>query len=181
MEGCKIKYDDIGKVFNLIDITDKYILLKDKDKIKKIYIYEIEPVTFLNFSIDIQSNILNLYSEFLRELNLEFQIYISNKKINVQNYISNLQNSMNKKGSKHYIELMNNYLVSIANQLENESIYTTKFYLVISLNRESEYELNSLDNIIKKLDTIGCNTKRIMSKSDLKLLLYECINKEVLI
>ena len=34
MEGCNIKYEDINKVFNLIDVTDTYILLKDKEKIK---------------------------------------------------------------------------------------------------------------------------------------------------
>ena len=83
MEGCKIKYGDVKDVFNIVDITDKYLLIKDKEIVKKVYIYEVEPVTFLNFSIDVQSNILNLYSEFLHELNFDFQIYISNKKINI--------------------------------------------------------------------------------------------------
>ena len=81
MEWCNIKYESINKLFNLIDITDSYILVKNKEKTKKIYVYEIEPVTFLNFSMNVQSNILNLYNEFLRELNFEFQIFISNKKI----------------------------------------------------------------------------------------------------
>lgn len=181
MEGWKIKYEDIRKLYNFIDITDKYILLRDKDRIKKIYIYEVEPVTFLNFSIEVQSNILNLYSEFLRELNFNFQIYISNKKVNIQKYISNLQRSINKDTNESYSILVNNYLSSIESQLEKESIYTTKFYFVISLNRENEIEINSLDNIIKKLDTMGCNTRRIANKRELKNLLYECINKEVVI
>ena len=91
MEGCKIKYGDVKDIFSIVDITDKYLLVKNKEIVKKVYIYEVEPVTFLNFSIDVQSNILNLYSEFLHELNLDFQIYISNKKINIQKYISNLE------------------------------------------------------------------------------------------
>ena len=70
----KIHYQDINKLYNLVDITDSYVLIKDNDVVKKVYIYEIEPVTFLNFSIELQNNILNLYNEFLRELNLEFQI-----------------------------------------------------------------------------------------------------------
>ena len=59
MEWCNIKYESINKLFNLIDITDSYILVKNKEKTKKIYVYEIEPVTFLNFSMNVQSNILN--------------------------------------------------------------------------------------------------------------------------
>ena len=100
MEGCNIKYEDINKVFNLIDVTDTYILLKDKEKIKKVYIYEIEPVTFLNFSMDVQSNILSLYNEFLREFNFDFQIYISNKKINIESYIENLRKLITKNCKK---------------------------------------------------------------------------------
>ncbi|MBO5477896.1 MAG: hypothetical protein J6A15_09115 [Clostridia bacterium] len=180
-EGCKIKYDDVKKVFNFIDVTDKYILIKDRDKIKKVYIYQIEPVTFLNFSIDVQSNILNLYSEFLRELNFEFQIYISNKKINIQQYIQNIEKSISKKDSKKYASIVNNYIASIAEQLEDETIYTTKYYLVISLERNEQIEISSIDNIVKKLDNIGCNTKRLSSKRKLELLLYESINKEVAI
>lgn len=180
-EGCKIKYDDIKNLFNFIDITDKYILIKDGDKIKKVFIYQIEPVTFLNFSIDVQSNILNLYSEFLREFNLEFQIYISNKKINIPRYIENIEKSMSKRNSRDYTTLLNNYMASIAEQLEDEIIYTTKYYLVISLERDEQVDISSIDYIVKKLNNIGCNTQRLTSKRKLEMLLYESINKEVLV
>jgi hypothetical protein len=179
-EGIKIKYESVNKLFNLIDVTDTYILLKDKEKTKKIYVYEIEPVTFLNFSMDTQSNILNLYNEFLRELNFEFQIYISNKKINVENYISNLEKVINKNANLRHINLMKRYLESITKELENEIIYTTKYYIVISFERDSSYDISQIDNIIKKLDYVGCNTKRIKEKKELKNILYESLNKEIL-
>ena len=51
--------------------------------------------------MNVQSNILNLYNEFLRELNFEFQIFISNKKINVENYIKNLSKLIEKSDKKH--------------------------------------------------------------------------------
>lgn len=181
MEGCNIKYENINKVFNLIDVTDTYILLKDKEKIKKVYIYEIEPVTFLNFSMDVQSNILSLYNEFLREFNFDFQIYISNKKINIESYIENLRKLITKNCKKSYENLMNSYLFSINKHLENEMIYTTKYYIIISFERDSEYDIKQIDNIIKKLDYVGCNTKRIKAKKELKTILYENFNKEILI
>lgn len=181
MEGCNIKYDNINNLFNLLDVTDTYVLLKDKDKIKKVYIYEIEPVTFLNFSMDVQSNILNLYNEFLRELNFEFQIYISNKKINTENYVKNLKKIINNNARKDYVNLMNNYLQSISEELENEIVYTTKYYIIVSFDRESEYDISEIDSVIKKLDYVGCNTKRFKSKNEIKNILYESINKEILV
>lgn len=178
-EGCKIKYDNIKNLFNFIDITDKYILIKDRDKIKKVYIYEIEPVTLLNFSIEVQSNILNLYSEFLRELNLEFQIYISNKKVNIPKYIEGLKNSMSKKNSFSYNNLLSKYISSITEKLEDEIIYNTKYYLVLSIDRDELIDFSIVDYTIKKLNNIGCNVQKINSKRKIETLLYESINKEV--
>ena len=178
-EGCKIKYDNIKNLFNFIDITDKYILIKDRDKIKKVYIYEIEPVTLLNFSIEVQSNILNLYSEFLRELNLEFQIYISNKKVNIPKYIESLKNSMSIKNSFSYNNLLSKYISSITEKLEDEIIYNTKYYLVLSIDRDELIDFSTVDYTIKKLNNIGCNVQKINSKRKIETLLYESINKEV--
>jgi len=178
-EGCKIKYDNIKNLFNFIDITDKYILIKDREKIKKVYIYEIEPVTLLNFSIDVQSNILNLYSEFLRELNLEFQIYISNKKVNIPKYIESLKNSMSKKNSLSYNNLLSKYISSITEQLEDEIIYNTKYYLVLSIDRDELVDFSTVNYTIKKLNNIGCNVQKINSKRKIETLLYESISKEV--
>ena len=181
MEGCNIKYENINKLFNFIDVTDNYILLKKKEEVEKVYIYEIEPVTFLNFSMDVQSNILSLYNEFLRELNYDFQIYISNKRINVESYINNLSKIINTKASKEYIELMNRYLQNISRELEDKMIYTTKYYIIISFKRDSVFDITHIDSIIQKLDYVGCNTKRIKKKENIKNILYESFNKEVLV
>ena len=181
MEGCNIKYENINKLFNFIDVTDNYILLKKKEEVEKVYIYEIEPVTFLNFSMDVQSNILSLYNEFLRELNYDFQIYISNKRINVESYINNLSKIINTKASKEYIELMNKYLQNISRELEDKMIYTTKYYIIISFKRNSVFDITHIDSIIQKLDYVGCNTKRIKKKENIKNILYESFNKEVLV
>ena len=181
MEGCNIKYENINKLFNFIDVTDNYILLKKKEEVEKVYIYELEPVTILNFSMDVQSNILSLYNEFLRELNYDFQIYISNKRINVESYINNLSKIINTKASKEYIELMNKYLQNISRELEDKMIYTTKYYIIISFKRDSVFDITHIDSIIQKLDYVGCNTKRIKKKENIKNILYESFNKEVLV
>ena len=156
-------------------------MLKENDRVKKVYIYEVEPVTFLNFSIDVQSNILNLYSEFLHEFNLNFQIYISNKKINLENYIKTIQNAIITTGDSKYKELVEKYILGIESQLIDESVYQTKYYIVISFAREETIDINSVDSIISKLEDIGCMVSRIKSKSKIKKLLFESINKEVVL
>ncbi len=171
-EGMKIHYQNINNLYNLIDITDSYVLIKDKNITKKVYIYEIEPVTFLNFSNELQNNILNLYNEFLRELNLEFQIYISNQKINISNYISKIKEiNENSQVSKKYIE-------SIKRELEKQEIYVTKYYIIVSFERETNINIDQIDEVIYKLDYIGCHTKRVKLEKEISQILYEGINKE---
>ncbi len=158
------------------------MILKDKGKTKKVYIYEIEPVTFFNFSIDVQSNILNLYSEFLREFNLNFQIYISNKKINASNYIEKIKSSFSVSNNELFNEAANEYLFCLEEQLKNEVIHSTKIYLVVSLDMDSqESDILTVDFTVKKLDQIGCVTKRLKAKEKIEILLYESLNKEVVL
>lgn len=176
-EGCKIVQEDINKLFNFVDITDSYVLVKDKEKTKKVYIYEIEPVTFLNFSIELQTNILNLYNEFLRSMEYEFQIYISNQKINIENYISNIK-SISKNISN---TIQDDYIIAITDELEKEKIYVTKYYIIVALDRNSDEDISNVDAAVNKLNYIGCNVKRIKVKKELMSILYEGINKEVTI
>lgn len=176
-----IKYNDIKQVYNIASVTDKYISVKERDVIKNIYLYEIEPITFLNFSFDVQSNILNLYNEFLRELNLNFQIYISNKKVDIKNYISNTQKAISKVNNLNVQRLSERYIDCIAKELENESIYSTKYYIIISVSTIDTIDMDNVDNIISKLNYIGCTVNRICDKRTLKNILYESINKEVIL
>lgn len=151
-------------------------MVKDKDKTKKVYIYEIEPVTFLNFSMELQTNILNLYNEYLRSMKYEFQIYISNQKINIQNYILNLE-SISKQNSKTEAK---EYIKSIKEELTKEKIYVTKYYIIVALDRTETEDIIQVDTMVNKLNNIGCKVKRIKVKKELCKILYEGINKEVI-
>ncbi|MBR2785251.1 MAG: hypothetical protein IKD74_04650 [Clostridia bacterium] len=151
-------------------------MVKDKDKTKKVYIYEIEPITFLNFSMELQTNILNLYNEYLRSMKYEFQIYISNQKINIQNYILNLE-SISKQNPKTEAK---EYIKSIKEELTKEKIYVTKYYIIVALDRTETEDIIQVDTMVNKLNNIGCKVKRIKVKKELCKILYEGINKEVI-
>ena len=102
-------------------------------------------------------------------------VYLSKEQRNVE--INHQEKENVKNESKKYLEHVNNYISSISRQLESEKIYTTKFYLVISINSDSVEDINSIDNIVRGIENIGCNIKRIISKRKLQMLMYETINK----
>ncbi len=159
------KFGDIHSVYNIVDITDEYIISKENDKINYIYIYEIDPIQIINISDDIKNNILNSYVSFLREMNVDFQILIINKKLKLDNIFSD--NSKEK---------YDKYLQDMRVKIKEDKIFYTKYYIVVALKKHDSIE--EIDKIITLLKNCGCNVNRINTKKDIKNILYECINKE---
>lgn len=155
-------------------------MTKNDNKLYKKYIYEIIPVTLLDFSIEVQNSIYTVYNEFLREMNLDLQIYISNKKMNIENYIKNLNNSILKENNEKFKNFLNHYLEDIKEKLNYERIYITKYYIIVSLDKKSDQNIEEIDNVFKKLNKLGCIVNRISKRKDFVNILYESINKESL-
>lgn len=146
----------------------------------KKYIYEIIPVTLLDFSIEVQNSIYTVYNEFLREMNLDLQIYISNKKMNTESYIKKLSDNILRENNEIFKNFLNHYLEDIKEKLNYERIYITKYYIIISIDKKSTQSIDEIDNVFKKLNKLGCIVNRISKRSDFVNLLYESINKESL-
>lgn len=157
---------DIESVYDIIDIKDEYILSKENDKLLKIYIYEIDPIPILNISEDIKNNISNSYITFLREINIDFQILVINKKLSLEKFF-NIDN-LNDKYDK--------YLKDMRVQLKEDKIFYAKYYLIVALKKQENIE--DIDKIVGLLKNCGCNINRINNRDDIQDLLYECINKE---
>lgn len=135
----------------------------------------------LDFSIEVQNSIYTVYNEFLREMNLDLQIYISNKKMNTENYIKNLNDSILKENSEKFKNFLNHYLEDIRKKLNYERIYITKYYVIVSLDKKSNQDIQEIDNVFKKLNKLGCIVNRISKRKDFINILYESMNKESLI
>lgn len=175
------KFKDIKEIYKIIGIKDEYILFKSNNQVYKKYIYEIIPVTLLDFSIDVQNSIYMVYNEFLREMCLDLQIYISNKKMNVENYIEDLRKSTSSQNSEKFKTFLNNYLIDIKEKLDKEKIYITKYYIIITIEQKNERDIKETDDILKKLNNLGCTVNRIDGKQNIENILYESINKESLL
>ena len=124
-----------------------------------------------------KQNILTIYKEFFKQVNFDFQILILNSKLNVSKYINNLIAKTNISKIEN-INLKNKYINDIKNKLLKEKIYECDYYIIVSLPYNSNFDIYSIDNVINKLNKIGCNVKKIIGKNKLEKIVYRCINKE---
>lgn len=170
------KYKDITKLYNIKSIEDEYIFVNYKGLDTKIYIYKIEPIVMLGLSEEEKENILMVYKELLRQVNFDFQILMINSKLNIDKYIQNIISRTNISKIEN-IELKNKYIKDIKEKLIKENIYEKDYYIIISISYNTCCNISSIDNVIKKLNKIGCTTKKVSGKNNLKKLLYKCINK----
>ena len=87
MFSFKSKFRDINEIFNVVQITDEYILTKENNEYLKVYIYEVEPIILLDLNESTMENIILQYKEFLRQINFDFQVLVINKEISFKEYI----------------------------------------------------------------------------------------------
>lgn len=173
------KIEDVSKLYNIVNITDEYIVTK-KEKLYRIYIYEIEPVVLINIEENIKQQIIVKYIEFLRQMNYDFQILSRNYKLNIDKYLKSMDKYKDL-NDYNFLEKYKQYQEGIRETLKKENMYVSKKYIILNiddnLNNVNEEILN-VDNIMLKLNDIGCNVKKIKEIKNLKNILYECINKK---
>ena len=114
-----------------------------------------------------QKNISNSYTTFLREIQIDFQILIINKKLDIESIFNN---------DKYESDISNKYLEDMRVQMKQDNIFYTKYYIVVALSKKDD--INEIDKTINLIKNCGCGVERIKSKKNLENLLYECINKE---
>lgn len=120
-------------------------------------------------SEDSMKNIFNSYITFLRDINIQFQIVLINKKLNLENIFKYKENENEN-------QIYNDYLNDMKEKLKNDEIFYTNYYIVVSLNKNDNIE--DIDRTINILKNCGCNVFRLKGKEKIEKMLYECINKE---
>ncbi|MDD2376575.1 MAG: hypothetical protein PHD15_00900 [Clostridia bacterium] len=165
-------YDDISKVYDVIDINDNCILIRRLSILKQIHIYKVEPITILNITESISKNIITLYTEFLRSMNCDFQIYIENTEVNINSYFDNItldDKNINKN------KLVQKYKSELEKSLNENNIYINNYYIVLTV-----IDGNSIEEISKNiynLCKIGVFIEKIEGKVKLDNFLYSKSNK----
>lgn len=170
------KYKDIRGIYNIISIEDDYILVQRKNKTEKVYIYEVKPLLFLDLEEDMQNNIVSIYTEFLRRIESNIQFYITNRKLNIDQYIKD-QFFKKEFNNTRLDDIYNQYVSDIKDKLKSENIFTTKIYIVFSQNSKENNDIKELEDHILLLERLGCKISKITRKSNLKQILFETLNK----
>lgn len=167
------KFKDINEIYNIIQVKDDHIVIKENNNYFKIYIYKIEPIILLDLSDDIKERIVCEYKEFLRQINFDFQILVINKEVKFSDYIKEvLDNNINDN------KIYNEYVKDMEIKFKNENIFDTIFYLIVKIKDNQFLKVENVDNSFKILDKIGCKVKKIEDKKLLKKILNSSINKE---
>ncbi|MEG0872538.1 MAG: hypothetical protein RSE00_01560 [Clostridia bacterium] len=165
-------------IFNSIKIEEGGILYKSKGVTNKAYIYAITPITMLDLSIDVTNSILTTYMEFLRELNVDFQILVMNKKLDISLYKKEYMKPIALSKNSKLTEVYKKYTADTLEKLKGENIFTTTYYIIVSQDVEKEFCLEEIDITMFKLKNIGCGIKRIIEDLEIEAILYRSINKE---
>ena len=167
------KFKSIKSLYKIERIEDDYIVCSINQKQERVYVYEVIPCVFLDVSDDIMENVIACYNQFLRQCDFNLQIVISNTKLDIDSYISTYLNKSPNVNEEIYL----NYIDNMRENLENQDIFETKIYIIVSENLKSESKIHSIENTLKKLEEIGCALRRIDSANKLEDILYKTINK----
>jgi len=165
-------YEDISKVYDVVGINDNCILIKKLNILNQIHIFKVEPITILNITESISNDIITLYTEFLRSMNCDFQIYIENTEVNINNYFNNII-SDDKNISKN--KLAEKYKNELEKYLNENNIYICNYYIILTLKDE-----NNVEEIFKNiygLCKIGVSIEKVEGIANLNNFLYLKVNK----
>lgn len=165
-------------MYNISSISEDCVIININKMKKRVYIYEIQPVSIFNFNVDIINNICTNYTEFLREFNLEFQILISNYKMDITKYMLNFSSHINILNSDNVIGIYERYIQDMKEKLKSENIYVTKFYIVLAIADKDNIDINEIDNKINRIVSTDCAVEKIAGIENLVNILYSFINKE---
>lgn len=173
MFNFKSKFRDINEIFNIVQITDEYIVTKENNEYLKVYIYEVEPIILLDLNESTMENIILQYKEFLRQINFDFQVLVINKEISFKDYIKKVFND-----ELNSTKIYSSYINDMEIKFKNENIFETVYYIVVKIKDNNMLNVDTVDNSIKILNKIGCKVNRIIDKNKLTKILNNSINKE---
>lgn len=174
--GIKIdknNFKDINEIYNVIEITNEYIVKKENNNYIKVYIYEVKPIILLDLSDDVKEKTVIEYKEFLRQINFDFQILVINKELNFNDYMREILNN-----NLCDMQIYNKYVKDMELKFKNENIFDTIFYIIVKIKNNQFIKVENVDNSLAILEKIGCKVKRIKDKESLAKILNSSINKE---
>lgn len=182
----------------ILDISDDIVFLKGGNAVM---IMEVSSVNFFLLSLDEQNARLYGYMSLLNSLSSYIQILIISRRIDLDNYISILEEKISSVKNPKIAEQLSLYRTFIKDLIKGEGLLDKKIYIVIpfsqlelgpataaqthtkdkknlSLNeRVKSVLITKRNNIITQIERMGL-TARPLSTNELIKLYYELFNQE---
>jgi len=162
------KFKDISTIFNIERIEDNRIYIKEKEKVQEELIYQVVPISMLNYAYEDLERVINIYVEFLKSIDVKFKILIRNIKFDKNQYLNKHFNNL--VASK---EIYKDYINSIRLKMEEEEIYSNKIYICFICKNKQDKEIE--DNL-NRLNSAKISILK-PTKEEIINLLYSSINK----
>ena len=162
------KFKDISTIFNIEKVDDNKIYIKEKEKMQEELIYQVLPISMLNYSYEDLEKVINVYIEFLKSINVKFKILIRNIKFDKNEYLNKHFNNL--VASK---EIYKDYINSVKLKIEEEEIYSNKIYICFICKSEQEKQI---DDNLRRLSSAKISILKLTKKEIIDLL-YSSINK----
>lgn len=112
----------------IAEIHDDMVILKDGS------VRGVMEVTSVNFSLkseDEQNSIIFSYQQFLNSLEFPVQIYIRSKKLDLDDYIANLQSTAEEQANPLLKNQTLEYIQFVSKLIEYADIMEKKFYVIV--------------------------------------------------
>lgn len=154
------RFSDIKQIYSILDINDEYIKLSIDNHINYVYIFKISPLIILNSEDKIIYEILDKYEEFLRGLDIDYQIITMSQEIDINDYF----NTNNIKDNDIKINLNESYNKMLKEVIKDKSIFEYSHYLILAKNSP----VNNVEKYIQRLDNIVANVERVSKNEEIK-------------
>ncbi len=159
-------FSDITNLYEIVSIGENHYEMIIDNTRYYVYAFKVCPAIILNSKDKYILEMLNKYEEFLRTINLEFQILIINKKINGKDYFLLKQN---ESSDDLKTKLTEEYINNLDKLLNGKDILNYEYYLII----KSIKEVENVEKYILSFETIGINVEYLNSKEELQKLIIE--------
>lgn len=139
-------------------------------------VLETSSINFELMSEEEQDAIVDNYQTFLNSLNIEFQILVRIRELDMDKYLSSFESRTEKEADKIYRKQSKSYIQFVNKLVTNNKILTRKFYIIVPFDSSTkddslvEEQLKQQADIIAKgLGRLGMQVRKLGSLEVLDL------------
>ena len=139
-------------------------------------VLETSSINFELMSEEEQDAIVDTYQTFLNSLNIEFQILVRIRELDMDKYLSSFESRTEKEADKIYRKQSKSYIQFVNKLVTNNKILTRKFYIIVPFDSSTKDESlveeqlkQQADIIAKGLGRLGMQVRKLGSLEVLDL------------